>query len=453
MPRRVLAASSLVASLVACSRVARRPGPEAPTRSSRPPSKVVAVTVYQNTALVTREVTVPEAAGLDRGGRLPAAAGHHAKLALRRGRRRHPRPEHPLPHPGHRRGHPRGGPQARGADQDARPASSQTLQADLKAVEREPEAPRQARRVHRASARAPHREGPARQREDHRPGQVRHGRPRQAVEGAGRAQAADRGDAGADRRSRSGSSARRPAGRSGPSATRSSSSTRQAGGRHGAAELPGRARLVAAAVQAPRRRQGQGPGAGRVPGRRRRSRPARTGRTCTLTLSTAQPMLNAAPPDLRALEVAVGRRPRLAVGRGGRARRPGAAGRRPGPASAAAAGGMPNAVGVRPATWTSRRKDLRRQAAEQLQPEEGRGRRQAARTTPPPSSSSATCSSPRGRLAQGRPAAPRAGSARGRASPTTCRTKLTLPSRNDEQVLEIARSTWRRSSTTRPCRC
>ena len=32
--------------------------------------------------------------------------------------------------------------------------------------------------------------------------------------------------------------------------------------------------------------------------------------------------------------------------------------------------------------------------------------------------------------------------------------KLTVPSRNDEQVIEVAKHrAWRRSTTTRPCRC
>ena len=50
------------------------------------PSKVVAVTVYQNTALVTREVTVPEAAGLTEVVVSPLPPATLATLALRRGR-------------------------------------------------------------------------------------------------------------------------------------------------------------------------------------------------------------------------------------------------------------------------------------------------------------------------------------------------------------------------------
>ena len=77
---------------------------------------------------------------------------------------------------------------------------------------------------------------------------------------------------------------------------------RQRRRRQGAAQLPGRCGVVAAAVQAPRRQ-------GRPRSRCRWStwrpwcsRPARTGANVKLVLSTAQPMLNAAPPDLQSLQ-------------------------------------------------------------------------------------------------------------------------------------------------------
>src|SRR3954452_20758329 len=60
MPRRL----SLLALLAAVFATAAR-GQEGKTDPVKPaPSKIVAVTLYQNTALVTREVTLPEIAGL-----------------------------------------------------------------------------------------------------------------------------------------------------------------------------------------------------------------------------------------------------------------------------------------------------------------------------------------------------------------------------------------------------
>ena len=224
---------------------------------------------------------MPEARRPDRGDRLAAAAVHDAKLALRRGQRRHPRPEHPLPHPGHRRGHPRGGPQARSEDQG-------TAAKKLQVAPGRPQGDASRTRVPRPSSKA---SPPRRSQHLTDKGQldsektialakfVRTTATKQPKEEVA-AQAADRRRRRRRSRSRSGCSTRRPAAPVADRARRGHRRRQDEGRRrHGPAELPRRRRRLAAAVQAPRRRQGQGPGDGRVPRRGRRSRPARTGRT------------------------------------------------------------------------------------------------------------------------------------------------------------------------------
>ncbi len=80
-----------------------------PQKSAK--SRISRVTVYPDSALVTREVEVPEGSGLTElvVTNLPA---RRQQLAVLRGHRRHPCAEHALPHAGGLRGHPRGRAQA-----------------------------------------------------------------------------------------------------------------------------------------------------------------------------------------------------------------------------------------------------------------------------------------------------------------------------------------------------
>ena len=98
----------------------RRPPVEdvAPPRAAA--SRVSAVTVYQGSALVTREVAVPAGQGDRRAGRHAAAGPGDRQFALHRGVGRAPGPQHPVPDPGRPRGHPQGGPGQGGGDQDPR---------------------------------------------------------------------------------------------------------------------------------------------------------------------------------------------------------------------------------------------------------------------------------------------------------------------------------------------
>ena len=105
--RRCLALTLLTGAAEPEGRGARRDAPK--TAASR----IVAVTVYQPNALVTREVEVPDGTGLMELVVTPLPDAASQQLPLLRGHRRHPRADHALPHPRRQGGHPRGGPQAR----------------------------------------------------------------------------------------------------------------------------------------------------------------------------------------------------------------------------------------------------------------------------------------------------------------------------------------------------
>ena len=79
-------------------------------------------------------------------------------------------------------------------------------------------------------------------------------------------------------------------------------------GGQGAAQLSGHRRDLAAAVPVPRWRR-EGPRPARISRGDRAADRVKTGRDVDMTLSTAQPQLNATPPELLALDITV-------VGRG-----------------------------------------------------------------------------------------------------------------------------------------
>ena len=193
-------AVSLAASPWCCTRAtANRPGQSG--RGCTPKtatSKITHVTVYPNSALVTREVEVPAGAGT-------------IELVVT------PLPEHTV----------NSSLYSEGADGirvltmrfRTRPVKEDTRE-EVRKLEDEakklrPERPEasgrhegvsgkhgpahQARRLHHRQHQQRHREGQARQRRDHRPGQVPHGRPRREDEGTGRPATAARRQQGEGR--------------------------------------------------------------------------------------------------------------------------------------------------------------------------------------------------------------------------------------------------------------
>ena len=78
---------------------------DAPDAGGRPtPHRIVAVTVYQGNALITREVSVPEGPGTMGAGRHSATDRDGRELPLRRGLRRTTHPQYAVPQPGDQRG-------------------------------------------------------------------------------------------------------------------------------------------------------------------------------------------------------------------------------------------------------------------------------------------------------------------------------------------------------------
>jgi hypothetical protein len=146
-----------------------------------------------------------------------------------------------------------------------------------------------------------------------------------------------------------------------------------------------------------------------------------------LTLSTAQPLLNAAPPDLRVLEVSVGG-PRVAFGPGDPGGGPGG----PGPG-----GAMPN-----PSAYA---KDLERQAQGLRGQAAGNYAQKRADEAEKQTNDAAALEQFRdlvlGREEIAQTEGRLAGGLLGDGPSVTyhLKTRMTVPSRNDEQVLEVAR--------------
>lgn len=159
-----------------------------------------------------------------------------------------------------------------------------------------------------------------------------------------------------------------------------------------------------------------------------------------LTLSTAQPLLNASPPDLLALEVSVGGGafaggPRGGGGFGGGGPGPGVPGGQPAQAPGAGGGDMPPASAYLK-SLDDQSKNLRQQAQDQLNKKDAEA---GGKTT----NDAAALEQyrdlwiTREEIAKGDPLL---NNLIGGPSVTfRLRDKITLPSRNDEQVLEIAR--------------
>ncbi len=183
------------------------------------PSRVTAVTVYQGNALVTREVEVPRGQGAGRDRRHAPARPDGRQLALRRGNRRRPRPQHALPHPRRQGGHPQGGPRQGNADPHPQAGGRADAEGDS-GHRAEPPVAHQAGELHRRDHAATGREGALEQRGDPGPGQVRHGR--RAPRSRRRRSPCSRNCRPTPRRPSSppASWASSPPGRAGPSATR-----------------------------------------------------------------------------------------------------------------------------------------------------------------------------------------------------------------------------------------
>ncbi|MDB5312337.1 MAG: hypothetical protein JWO38_6539 [Gemmataceae bacterium] len=148
-----------------------------------------------------------------------------------------------------------------------------------------------------------------------------------------------------------------------------------------------------------------------------------------LTLSTAQPLLNAAPPDLRVLEVSVG-------GAGFVTAPGGAKDPSGGPAAAGGAGGIPNP--------TAYAKDLEKQAKDQRRLAADNYTQKKSEAADKQQNDAAALEQFRDLLLEKDELAKADPAGRGPVGDgpsVTYRTKgpMTVPSRNDEQVLEITR--------------
>jgi hypothetical protein len=156
-----------------------------------------------------------------------------------------------------------------------------------------------------------------------------------------------------------------------------------------------------------------------------------------LVLSTAQPMLNAAPPDLQMLAVAVV--PRGTPAAGAIVRTPPANQAPANPMdSGANLGAIPNPQGLATAAdLENTAKDLRRRAQQELNQRKGKAGNEIWNYAGALDQARDLVLNPEGRLSA--PAQPRSGQNEGPSVTYHLNARLTVPSRNDEQVLEVAK--------------
>ncbi len=157
---------------------AGQPATQEPSKFAK--SRIDKVTVYPNSALVTREVEVPAGNGLIELVVNPMPDRDRAEHDVLRGRRRPARPDHALQHPPGPGRHQRRTPQARSAKRRNCSVIGRKINSEIATVKKNMELLNQLENV--TEKRQTHR------RRGHHPEQIRHGATHRESQGTGRPQ-------------------------------------------------------------------------------------------------------------------------------------------------------------------------------------------------------------------------------------------------------------------------